>query len=61
MLSILLGYAISIGVLNHPRTCCMHIGSTMTENVPEADLEYAEVTRHNHWQTDQSFTRRPKS
>ena len=33
MLWILLGCVLSIGVLNHPRICCMHVGSTMTENV----------------------------
>ena len=33
----------SIGVLNHPCICCMHIGSVMTENVLEADPKYAEV------------------
>ena len=43
MLWILLGCALSIGVLNHPVICYMNIGSAMTENVPEADPEYAEV------------------
>ena len=29
--------------VNHPCICYMHIGSVMTESVPEADPEYAEV------------------
>jgi hypothetical protein len=45
MLWILLGYVLSVSVLNHSCICCIHIGSAMTENIPEADPEYAGVAK----------------
>lgn len=30
-----LSYALSIGMLNHPSICCIHIGSAMVKNMPK--------------------------
>ena len=37
--------ALTIVVLNYPCICCKHIGSVMSKNVLEVDLEYVEVAR----------------